>query len=65
MNEPRLGRAVALAFGLERQPATTEPGAMADVWRPYRAWVALLLRTLLEDEMGEITGHRSIVPWTI
>lgn len=25
-------------------------GAISENWRPYRTWVTLLLRTLLEDE---------------
>jgi len=27
-------------------------------WKPYRTWVALLMRTQLEYETGEITGRR-------
>jgi len=52
--EPRLARAVALAYGLA-EPAT--PQQLRDIsenWRPYRTWVTLLLRTQLEDETGEI-----------
>ncbi|QIN80592.1 DNA-3-methyladenine glycosylase 2 family protein [Rubrobacter marinus] len=55
-NEPRLGRAVALAYGLDGPPA---PGALRRVsesWRPYRTWVALHLRAALEEETGEILG---------
>jgi DNA-3-methyladenine glycosylase II len=49
-SEPRLARAVALAYGLPG-PATPEQiAAISDKWRPYRTWVTLLLRTLLEDE---------------
>ena len=55
-NEPRLGRAVAMAYGLEEPPATEELGRMADAWRPYRTWVSLHLRAMLEDETGEISG---------
>jgi DNA-3-methyladenine glycosylase II len=54
--EPRLARAVALAYGLA-EPAT--PQQLRDIsenWRPYRTWVTLLLRTQLEDETGEIRG---------
>lgn len=57
-NEPRLGRAVALAYGRVEPPAADELAGMAEAWRPYRTWVALLLRTLLEDETGEIAGQR-------
>ena len=55
--EPRLARAVALAYGLPG-PATPEQiGAISANWRPYRTWVTLLLRTQLEDETGEIAGR--------
>jgi DNA-3-methyladenine glycosylase II len=55
--EPRLARAVALAYGLPG-PATPEQiRAISENWRPYRTWVTLLLRTQLEDETGEIAGR--------
>jgi DNA-3-methyladenine glycosylase II len=45
--EPRLARAVELAYGLPG-PATTEQIlAISENWRPYRTWVTMLLRTLL------------------
>jgi DNA-3-methyladenine glycosylase II len=45
--EPRLARAVELAYGLPG-PATPEQIlAISENWRPYRTWVTLLLRTLL------------------
>ena len=56
--EPRLARAVALAYGL---PGPATPGQLREIsenWRPYRTWVTLLLRTALEDETGEITGRQ-------
>jgi hypothetical protein len=37
-------------WGLER----------AQAWRPYRTWVVLLLRVLLETETGEIGGTRNV-----
>lgn len=56
--EPRLRRAVALAYGLDAPPETEQLEAIADVWRPYRTWVTLLLRTMLEEETGEIRRDR-------
>jgi DNA-3-methyladenine glycosylase II len=56
--EPRLLRAVALAYGL---PGPATPGQLRDIsenWRPYRTWVTLLLRIQLEYETGEITGRQ-------
>jgi DNA-3-methyladenine glycosylase II len=45
--EPRLARAVELAYELPG-PATPEQIlAISENWRPYRTWVTLLLRTLL------------------
>jgi DNA-3-methyladenine glycosylase II len=34
----------------------TELAAIAEDWRPYRSWVALLIRTEREDRTGEIAG---------
>lgn len=54
--EPRLGRAVARAYGLDHQPSEAELAGIADAWRPYRTWATLLLRTMLEDDTHEIAG---------
>jgi DNA-3-methyladenine glycosylase II len=56
--EPRLARAVALAYGLPG-PATPEQlREISQAWKPYRTWVTLLMRAQLEYETGEITGRR-------
>lgn len=55
-HEPRLARAVALAYGLPRPSSGEELLCLSESWQPYRTWVALLLRTLLEDHTGEIAG---------
>jgi len=55
--EPRLRRAVAMAYGLDEEPGEEELARISDAWRPYRTWVALLLRTMLEDETHEIRGR--------
>lgn len=55
-NEPRFGRAVAMAYGLDEAPNVAELKEMAELWRPYRTRVSLYLRTMLEDETGEIAG---------
>lgn len=55
INEPRLGRAVAMAYGLDEPPATEELKEIAENWRPYRTWVSLYLRTMLEEETREIS----------
>ena len=54
--EPRLARAVAMAYGLKETPSSGEVAEISERWRPYRTWVALHLRTMLEDETGEIAG---------
>lgn len=55
-HEPRLARAVALAYGLKETPTADDVDRISERWRPYRTWVALHLRTMLEDETGEIAG---------
>ncbi len=42
--EPRLREAVASAYGLDAPPSDAELERIAEAWRPYRSWVALLLR---------------------
>jgi DNA-3-methyladenine glycosylase II len=58
-HEPRLGQAVAIAYGLERPPSMEELKEMTKSWRPYRTWVALHLRAMLEEETREIAGGPS------
>jgi DNA-3-methyladenine glycosylase II len=56
-HEPRLARAVALAYDLPQPPSADELGLISRNWKPYRTWTTLLLRTYLEDETGEIGGR--------
>lgn len=58
-HEARFARAVALAYGLAVPPDDEVLTVIAENWRPYRTWVVLLLRTMLEAETGEIAGRRS------
>ena len=55
-SEPRLSRAVALAYGLKALPSPQELKTLSERWRPYRTWVSFLLRKMLEDETHEIAG---------
>jgi DNA-3-methyladenine glycosylase II len=55
-HEPRLCRGAALAYGLDEPPDRAWLQERAQAWRPYRTWVVLLLRVLLETETGEIRG---------
>jgi DNA-3-methyladenine glycosylase II len=59
-HEPRLHRAMRAVYGLDADAPVQALRDVADRWRPYRTWVALLLRTWLEQETGEIaTGRRA------
>jgi len=59
-HDPRLRRAIRAAYQLP-DDADIEP--IAEAWRPYRAWIALLLRAWHEAETNEIaTGRSSTVP---
>ncbi len=60
--EPRLARAVAMAYGLKETPTAEEVGEISEGWRPYRTWVGLHLRTMLEDETNEIAGQKRSSP---
>jgi DNA-3-methyladenine glycosylase II len=46
--ESRLRRAVARAYGIE-EPTQERIEAIAESWRPFRSWVAFLLRVSLQD----------------
>lgn len=54
--EPRLRRAVARAYGNAAEPTQAEVAERAEAWRPYRTWVAVLLRSAHEEETSEIAG---------
>ncbi|HWF57847.1 MAG TPA: hypothetical protein VG520_05805 [Candidatus Dormibacteraeota bacterium] len=55
--EPRLARAMAIAYGMKAPPTAADIAEISEAWKPYRTWVALLLRTMLEDDTHEIAGH--------
>jgi len=57
LHEPRLGRAIALAYGVDRPPSAEEIAVLAGWWRPCRTWVCLLLRAWLEEKTHEIAGR--------
>ena len=59
-HEPRLARGAALAYGLDEPPDHAWLEERAQAWRPYRTWVVLLLRVLLETETGDIGGTRDV-----
>jgi DNA-3-methyladenine glycosylase II len=59
-HEPRLCRGAALAYGLDEPPGGEWLERRGQAWRPYRTWVALLLRVLLETETGDIGGTRNV-----
>jgi DNA-3-methyladenine glycosylase II len=58
LHESRLARAVEHAYGLPKPPSAEQLRRISEPWAPYRTWVALLLRTHLEDHTGEIAGVR-------
>jgi DNA-3-methyladenine glycosylase II len=53
LHEPRLCRGAAIAYDLGEPPDRAWLEERAQAWRPYRTWVVLLLRVLLEAETGE------------
>jgi 3-methyladenine DNA glycosylase/8-oxoguanine DNA glycosylase len=60
LHEPRLCRGAAIAYGLDEPPGREWLEERAQAWRPYRTWVVLLLRVLLEAETGETGGTRDV-----
>ena len=59
-HEPRLCRGAALAYDLEEPPDRDWLVDRAEAWRPYRTWVAFLLRVLLEADTGDTGGTRNV-----
>jgi DNA-3-methyladenine glycosylase II len=57
LHEPRLCRGAALAYDLPESPDRAWLEERSQAWRPYRTWVVLLLRVLLEAETSEIRGR--------
>jgi predicted metal-binding protein len=49
---------MATAYGMKAPPSTADIAEISEVWKPYRTWVALLLRVMLEDETHEIGSRR-------
>jgi DNA-3-methyladenine glycosylase II len=60
VHEPRLCRGAAIAYGLEEPPDRAWLEERSEAWRPYRTWVVLLLRVLLEAETGDTGGTRDV-----
>ena len=54
-HDTRLDEAIRSAYDTADNPAVQ---SITDSWRPYRAWVALLLRAWREAETGEIAHSR-------
>ena len=47
--ESRLRRAVAFAYDID-EPTQERIEEIAESWRPFRSWVAFLLRVSLQDQ---------------
>jgi len=60
LHEPRLCRGAAVAYDLDEPPDREWLEERAEAWRPYRTWVVLLLRVLLEAEAGDTGGTRNV-----
>jgi 3-methyladenine DNA glycosylase/8-oxoguanine DNA glycosylase len=58
-SERRLHDEMAHEYGLQ-DPSPARLAAIAEAWRPYRSWVALLLRARWETETAEIARGRRV-----
>ena len=65
LHEPRLARAVALAYDLPQPPASEQLQQISQAWRPYRTWVTVLLRTYLEDHRLRPVSPGSCCPSSV
>lgn len=57
--EGRLHDEMAHVYGIA-EPSVTRLATVAQAWRPYRSWVAFLMRTRREEETGEIRVGRRV-----
>ncbi len=48
---------MAIAYDMKTPPSAATMAEISEVWKPYRTWVALLLRIMLEDKTHEIAGQ--------
>jgi DNA-3-methyladenine glycosylase II len=48
---------MAIAYDMKAPPSPADIAEIGEVWKPYRTWVAVLLRVMLEDETHEIAGQ--------
>ena len=48
---------MAIAYDMKAPPSAADIAEISEAWKPYRTWVALLLRIMLEDETHEIAGQ--------
>ena len=46
--EPRLGRAIVHAYGLDAPLSDVQVAELAEAWRPFRSWATVLLRVDLD-----------------
>ncbi|MCO6004351.1 hypothetical protein NE236_05095 [Actinoallomurus purpureus] len=58
-SERRLHDEMAHEYGLH-DPSPARLAAIAEAWRPYRSWVALLLRARRESDTSEIARGRRV-----
>jgi DNA-3-methyladenine glycosylase II len=49
LREPRVLRGIAEAYGLARAPSKSRARAIAEVWRPLRMWIAVLVVSNLRN----------------
>ena len=59
LSEPRVLRALAEAYGLAALPTEDEARTIADAWRPYRMWTAVLLVMSLRRSTAWDASSRS------
>jgi DNA-3-methyladenine glycosylase II len=52
MVEPRVFHAVALAYGMKKDPTEKELAEISDRWRPFRSWATVLV-AVAAGRMGE------------
>jgi DNA-3-methyladenine glycosylase II len=62
--EPRVLRAVAHAYGLARTPSVADAARIAEAWRPFRTWIAVLLvvhlsRTGVWSDSRDMRGKKA------
>ena len=60
LGEPRSRAAIEQAYGIDHELSDSEMLALAETWRPFRTWVAVMMRALTPAIFGTARASRAV-----